>query len=68
MEDEDRIIESLLLQGLTAGNAENLYQDGEFLPVKTSLYSIENLLPEYDFENAPNVTYVMLSYFLMTSF
>jgi hypothetical protein len=53
MEDEDRIIESLLNSGLPEG--QNFYQDSDFLPVKTSLYSNENLLPEYDFEVTQNI-------------
>ena len=48
--DEDRIIDSILLSG-----QERQYQDADFLPMKNSLYSNENVLPEYDHEVAQSI-------------
>ncbi len=43
--DEDRIIESLVLEG-----RQRLYEDLDFLPTRQSLYQSEKQIPEYDDE------------------
>jgi hypothetical protein len=43
--DEDRIIESLVLEG-----KQRLYEDLDFLPTRQSLYMSEKQIPEYDDE------------------
>jgi len=41
--DEDRIIEILRIEGML-----RLYEDLDFLPVRQSLYEIEDIAPNYD--------------------
>jgi hypothetical protein len=48
--DEDRIIEALVVEGKQA-----LYEDIDFLPLRQSLYNVENVVPEYDDETAPSI-------------
>jgi hypothetical protein len=48
--DEDRIIEALVVEGKRA-----LYEDIDFLPLRQSLYNIENVVPEYDDEVSPSI-------------
>ena len=43
--DEDRIIESIILEG-----NQGLFEDVDFLPSRQSLYNVENVVPEYDDE------------------
>lgn len=43
--DEEKIIEGLILEGL-----RKQYEDLDFLPIRQSLYNIENVIPEYDDE------------------
>ena len=52
--DEDRIIESLVIAGVNT-----VYQDYDFLPVRNSLYNIENFVPEYDEDVGPTIQYVV---------
>lgn len=51
--DEDRIIESLVVEGKDA-----LYEDIDFLPLRQSLYNVENVVPDYDDEVSQNIEYV----------
>ncbi len=48
--DEDRIIEALVVEGKQA-----LYEDIDFLPLRQSLYNVENVVPEYDDEISPSI-------------
>ena len=48
--DEDRIIEALVVEGKQA-----LYEDVDFLPLRQSLYNVENVVPEYDDEISQNI-------------
>ena len=43
--EEDRIIEVLVIEG-----QNRLYEDGDFMPVKQSLYLSENMIPNYDLD------------------
>ena len=56
--DEDRIIESLVIAGVNT-----VYQDYDFLPVRNSLYNIENFVPEYDEDVGPTIQYVLCCLF-----
>lgn len=53
--DEDRIIESILIEGKQAQ-----YEDIDFLPLRQSLYNAENVVPEYDDEISQRIEYVLL--------
>ena len=48
--DEDRIIEALVVEGKQA-----LYEDIDFLPLRQSLYNVENVVPEYDDEISQSI-------------
>lgn len=62
--DEDRIIESLVIDGK---NVVATYDDADFLPVRQSLYNVQTVTPEYDDEISPQIVYVFLSFFCLTS-
>lgn len=48
--EEDKIIESLILEG-----NRRIYDDNDFLPIRQSLYNVENIVPMYDDEISPNI-------------
>lgn len=48
--DEDRIIEALVVEGKHA-----LYEDIDFLPLRQSLYNVENVVPVYDDEISQSI-------------
>jgi hypothetical protein len=48
--DEDRIIEALAVEGRQA-----LYEDIDFLPLRQSLYNVENIVPVYDDEISQSI-------------
>eukprot|EP01035_Chromulina_nebulosa_P020461 gene20461-26549_t len=50
--EEDKIIESLILEGLRRS-----YDDSDFLPIRQSLYNIENVIPMYDDEISASITW-----------
>ena len=50
--DEDRIIETLLIDGI---NMTNTYDDVDFLPVRQSLYNVQTVTPDYDDEISPHI-------------
>jgi hypothetical protein len=50
--DEDRIIETLLVDGVTLAST---YDDVDFLPVRQSLYNVPTITPEYDDEISPHI-------------
>jgi hypothetical protein len=54
--DEDRIIEALVVEGKQA-----LYEDIDFLPLRQSLYNVENVIPDYDDEVSQSIEYVVSS-------
>lgn len=41
--EEDKIIEAIVIEG-----KERMYEDGDFLPIRQSLYNIHTITPEYD--------------------
>ncbi len=43
--DEERIIESIVLEG-----ERRLFEDFDFLPIRQSLYNTDHTIPEYDDE------------------
>jgi hypothetical protein len=48
--DEDRIIEALVVEG-----KQGLYEDIDFLPLRQSLYNVENVIPDYDDEISQSI-------------
>jgi hypothetical protein len=50
--DEDRIIETLVIDGK---NMVTTYDDVDFLPVRQSLYNVQTVTPEYDDEISPQI-------------
>lgn len=50
--DEDRIIETLLIDTTSQANT---YDDVDFLPVRQSLYNVPTVTPEYDDEISPHI-------------
>jgi len=49
--EEDKIIETLILEGL-----RRFFDDADFLPIRQSLYNIENVVPLYDDETSALIT------------
>lgn len=49
--DEDRIVETLLIDG----NTNSIFDDVDFLPIRQSLYNVQTVIPEYDDETAPRI-------------
>jgi hypothetical protein len=48
--EEDKIIESIVVEG-----ANNFFDDNDFLPIRQSLYNVENIVPIYDDEVSQNI-------------
>jgi hypothetical protein len=56
--DEDRIIEMMIIENGQLGANNKKYEDGDFLPVRQSLYNVETIVPAYDEEIFTQIVWI----------